>query len=540
MMREIQPGSGSRVPWRQLLLIAALCFGTVVRLLHLGFVGVDTPFHLGGLFVEFSQQIAAHGFRLPARIPLYTDGGIPFAYPPLPFYLEAFLLSVLSLPKFTVVNLLPPLIAIMAIHSFYLLTRQLAFDASAQLFALWAYATMPVAFQQQIEGGGLAESVGSLSLIWFAISLVRARSTRTAAGYAQAGVFWAISVLASPGSAYASVPTALILAPPHLGRRVQTTGLLALAGGIAIALTAPYWLTVVMHHGVRVFTDSFIAQHVGLVDTLKGFLINTFTFQVSSTRFSLFWNLCVFAGVLWEVFDGRWWLPVWFSIMFNIPREGDWLVSAPAALLAGIGGARILQPQFHTLARNVSQRPAAKLAACSFVAMVLLFGVVWCPLRVIKGMLQDDEESLSASDLAAMQWVSANIPPESEFVVLAPPGITEWFPQIARRTVLNTPFGAEWKPREAERINTLDAQLSDCLDWDCVEATVQRTLGHDGFYLCIAQRQFARLAAASAGARKRFHTMLARGDIVIGDLVAVDSPSSMRDTDRNEPATNDP
>ena len=240
MTREAQSRPGSQASWTLLLVAGAVSLGTVIRLLPLAFVGVATPFHLGGLFVEFSQQIVAHGYRLPSRIPFYTDGGIPFAYPPLPFYLEAFLLHVCSFPKFAVVNLLPPLLAVAALLSFHALTRQLSFDIPARLFALWAYATMPAAFQQQVQGGGLAESAGSLGLIWFAGSLVRARTLGTARSYVRAGAFWAITVLASPGSAYASVPTAVILASLQSKDRARRAGLLALAAATATVLTAPY------------------------------------------------------------------------------------------------------------------------------------------------------------------------------------------------------------------------------------------------------------------------------------------------------------
>lgn len=72
----------------------------------------------GGLFAEFARQIAQHHFVLPRTIEHYFAGGIPYAYPPLPFYVAAFLTDVLTIPRPLVVDFLPPLITILTLVAF--------------------------------------------------------------------------------------------------------------------------------------------------------------------------------------------------------------------------------------------------------------------------------------------------------------------------------------------------------------------------------------------------------------------------------------
>jgi hypothetical protein len=47
------------------------------------------PMGYAGLYNEISDAILENSFFLPMRIPYYGPNGIPFAYPPLAFYLEA-------------------------------------------------------------------------------------------------------------------------------------------------------------------------------------------------------------------------------------------------------------------------------------------------------------------------------------------------------------------------------------------------------------------------------------------------------------------
>jgi hypothetical protein len=70
------------------LVLGVFALGIGLRVVHLFFVDLEYPFQYGGLFLEFANQIRAEEYALPATIPFYTDGGIPYAYPPWPSTLK--------------------------------------------------------------------------------------------------------------------------------------------------------------------------------------------------------------------------------------------------------------------------------------------------------------------------------------------------------------------------------------------------------------------------------------------------------------------
>lgn len=172
--------------------------GSIFRLISIAYVGVNSPFIMGGLFAEFSQQLVNNNYSLPAQIPYYSDGGIPFAYPPLPFYIKAILINIFSIPKFTVVNVLPAFITLLTLPSFYILIRVIKFEYWTRMAIFAAFAIYPNAFREQIEGKGLAEAFGTLSIIWFMISLLFERTIAMVSNH--------ISCLEYPGQSVSLPP----------------------------------------------------------------------------------------------------------------------------------------------------------------------------------------------------------------------------------------------------------------------------------------------------------------------------------------------
>ncbi|MEA5386240.1 hypothetical protein VB779_03390 [Haloarculaceae archaeon H-GB11] len=79
-----------------------------------GFVAVTAylvtnpyPAYGAGLYAQIAGEILGNGYVPPTEIPGYTTDGVPFAYPPLQFYLFAVLLDIGVTPV-TVARFLPP------------------------------------------------------------------------------------------------------------------------------------------------------------------------------------------------------------------------------------------------------------------------------------------------------------------------------------------------------------------------------------------------------------------------------------------------
>ncbi len=184
---------------KKLIALSVTLLAIYIRIAHLFRVPSNAPFRLGGLFYEFSQQIIANGYALPKTIPFYSAGGIPFVYPPLGFYVQALIVDLFSPPRFWTVNWLPPLVAALAVPSFYFLLRKLTDDQNLILGALLAYAMMPAAFVNQIEAAGLAEAFGTLTLIWYAYFLLGVEKGRWQQ-VLWTGLLLAATIASSPGA----------------------------------------------------------------------------------------------------------------------------------------------------------------------------------------------------------------------------------------------------------------------------------------------------------------------------------------------------
>lgn len=498
-----------------------LVLGSIIRLAHLPFIDITLPYRYGGLFVEFSQQIAAHGYSLPDRIPFYTDGGIPFAYPPLPFYVQAVLVDWLSLPKFSVVTLLPAVVAVLTVPSFWFLTQQLELEVRTRLAALAAFGFMPAAFWDLTEGGGLSEAFGALALIWLAIALVRAYKCDTAANHGLVGVSWASCILASPGSAYASVPTVLISVVAQFARSewrpgVRIFALWGATGAIAMAMSSPYWATVATRHGIQVFVSSVVGQHGNLLGAIPRTLAKLAHFRVSSyAPYHLLWDMTILAGVVWTLLHRRWAILAWFIVLFSIPRESVWMAPIPAALLAGIGFTEVFRPLLTDLWKSSRlHKPEQSLIAGGAVLLLGMYILV-NPFHAIRSAVE--EEGLTPQAITAMKWVKENTPAESKFVVLSREQVKEWFPQIARRTGLNLVYGSEWEPEEHNQIKKLNELLDTCRGPICIQLSVAETIGYDEVYLYMHKDLLSELEA-SGGRDSILELLWENSEVVIGRI----------------------
>ncbi len=455
------------------ILLCILVFGIAVRVGHLLLVDTHLPFALGGLYLEFAQKIVDHGYALPKTIPFYTLGGIPFAYPPLPFYIEAVALDVFAVPWYAAVNGLPIVASIVALLSFVFLIRSLQINRRTELIAVAAYASMTAAFSQQVEGAGIAESFGSLTLIWAAFFLTRSYRRRSSGDAMAGGVMLGLCVLASPGSAYASLPTFVIFGSVMV-TRLRAWSLVGLAGILWLAVCAPYLMIVTSNHGLHVFLSPFVHAHWGgsmgmlMIDVIARFL----SFRVESGSYFLFWDALTLFGALRAMTERRWALIMWFVVLFAIPREGQWMAAIPASVFAGMGGDELLR-YVETKTAVLPSEQARRMQFWMTIAVALGFiiGNLYFYFNSIPGA----NEVLSQDQFTVLKWAEGHLEGDQALVVMASNAALEWAPQIARRTVLNEPYGAEWQPKELDRIETINENLKNCGDLACVISQVVQT-----------------------------------------------------------------
>lgn len=449
-----------------------ICLGVCLRLIHLLFINIHSPFYFGGLYYEFALQIAQHDFALPSSVPYYTDGGLPYAYPPLAFYLEAVLISSKLVSKFVLVNLLPPLLATLSVSSFYVLLRCLSLSSSVQKVALAAYALMPLAIDDFIEAAGLAESLGIVIFIWFLIALTQLHERRNWLSAIVGGIAFAGCVLAAPGTAYALVPTVglfclVVLFSTRRDAFLHYFVKIAVMLLLGLILTLPFFITVISNHGIEVFTSSFGRQHN--LHPIVQVMWHLSKLGTVDSYLPWGWMLVTFLGLI-HVFlarrRGYRLLGIWFFTLYLIPREGFWLSTIPLAIIIGLVIVEVIFPVLRRRGRRLNQRwvVAASLALVIFIGVDL--GLV------LANKIADPDARIPDPTFDAFAWLQSNTPPDAKILISHDPNTVEWLPQIARRTVVNTIWGAEWRPDILDSTTKLDEELEVCEDNGCVVRAV--------------------------------------------------------------------
>src|SRR5512133_751688 len=105
-----------RLDWHVLFLFTALLFGAVVRFVPV--VSSGFPLNDGGMFYTMIRDLQANHYILP-QFTTYNFTQIPFAYPPLGFYIAASLSDLLPVSVLQILLWLPALVNTLAIFFFY-------------------------------------------------------------------------------------------------------------------------------------------------------------------------------------------------------------------------------------------------------------------------------------------------------------------------------------------------------------------------------------------------------------------------------------
>ena len=121
------PGKAQRKPLSQdeigiLIFIAAIIFGSWFRLFPV--YEAKFPINDGGLFFRMTEAILENSFRLPAYIQ-YNGLEIPFAYPPLGFYLAGAISTIPGIKLIQVFLYLPAVILIIILFAFFALANSI-------------------------------------------------------------------------------------------------------------------------------------------------------------------------------------------------------------------------------------------------------------------------------------------------------------------------------------------------------------------------------------------------------------------------------
>ncbi|QIO24598.1 glycosyltransferase family 39 protein [Haloarcula sp. JP-L23] len=471
--------SGEDVP----LLGAVLLVGALMYVTYLA--THDYPAYGAGLYLEIADQIRTHGYVLPEQIPGYTKGGIPFAYPPLMFYVAAVLRDLTGIGPIAYARYVPGVLVLLYLIPYYFVARELLASSRRAAIASVLFAVTPAALQWHLSAGGIVRAMGLLLVLtgtYVGLRLFRGGDRRW---LVPGVVCFGLTVLTHPTYTVVFGLTYLLL---FVSFDRSITGLVAGAavasGGLLLA--APWWLEVIQHHGVGIFTAA-AGTHSGLGGGV-GRVLSEFVYLMDFDTEALYY-VAAYAGTGYALYRRQWFLPAWlFSLGYVVGKPRFQFLAG--SMLTAVLLVEVVVPRIRRAGLPLDRRRTVSL----FVAGVLVLGAVGLGTAFVASASNSHDGSttmpafMDGSDEKAMAWAQRNTAPSSSFVVLG--DAAEWFPLLTDRTILVGPWGVEWTtPERYQSQLELYESISECEGAPCLTAKLQ-AYGHSPDYVYVPKGHY--------------------------------------------------
>ncbi|MCM8750096.1 glycosyltransferase family 39 protein [Thermomicrobiaceae bacterium CFH 74404] len=451
------------------MLIQAIFVAVAVRLYFV--LRSDFPLNDGGLFYSMVRDLQIAHYRLPVNTSYNLDG-IPFAYPPLAFYVVGLIDSVGPWSLLGVMRFFPVIVSVLGLGAFVLLCQTMLRPKAAIVPAAFVFALLPMAFVWQIMGGGITRSLGqlfSILALWQAYLLYTRADRRHVLWLA---ILAGCTVLSHPEAAWFTAYSIPLL---YLFLARDRRGLInsVLVGLGVLIVTAPWWATVLIRHGISALkpaSDPGWPFYHGIVQLLHLDITREPTFTMLGGLALLGAFVCL----------GRreYLLPAWVLAIHALqPRAADQRAVIPLAMLAGIGIIEVVLPLLARVVRATTLLRSSSNGLARGVAHFLLDRTWLLQVTLLALTVQSAASTayafnplltgLSPDERAAMEWAATSTLRSSPFIVITgepwfgQDKTSEWFPALTQRVSVDVVQGYEWVGGFAQRIARHE-QLQAC------------------------------------------------------------------------------
>ncbi len=444
-----------------LIALAALLFGGWVRLLPPAISGF--PINDGGLFSVMIKAIQSNHFGLPAYFQ-YNGKEIPFAYPPLAFYVGAAVSNLSRLSVIEVVRWLPAVILVGTIPAFYTLSKAILDSSFGAGLATLMFAFTPRGMTWTIMGGGLTRSLGLLFLLLSLASIYRL-FVRPSKKYLIASiVFSALVVLSHPEATIHTIAFALLFWV-FMGRSKEgIANALVVALGTLI-LSSVWWIPMLRRY---TFTPFLAAAQTGSQSLLS--LFYPFLLTLTDEPFLTVVAVLGLIGFVACIGRRNLLLPIWYFLPYLVdPRSAATYAMIPLALLAGVALSDVILPGLAKIGGSTNPANDEIVRSRWYVSFVIVLGIYMLGGSLYFGT-QIAGTALSKANRIAIDWIHDNTPKDSRFLVMTGEdeifcdSLQEWFPVLSERVSVTTIQGDEWLPDKAYATAVgLQGRVQNCL-----------------------------------------------------------------------------
>jgi hypothetical protein len=465
---------------------ALLSAGAILMgfLLRAAFVfGSTFPLNDGGMFYQMTRDLQANGYALPSTT-TYNAADIPFGYPPLGFYLTGLLDDLTPLSLLDAYRIVPLIASTALMAAFLLMARRFLRTRAEAVIALVVFATLAPTFRWMIMGGGVTRAPGFV----FALLAIREAhvmySTRSRWRAASAGVLAGLTLVSHLEMAwFAAIVCGLLFVA--YGRDRQGVALSAIVSTVALAVSAPWWGTVLAQHGPAPLLSAAGSGSPSLVAAI----IHLLQFGVTAEPLFTLIAALGMLGLLACIARREYMLPAWIlAVGLLDPRAFPTSASPAVAMLAAVAVSTVLVPLLRHGGHVGSEehRTAATWLIPALLASATVYAFLGSMLSAPHRLT-----GLSSDERAAMTWVTEHTSADARFAIVSgdvwPLDRTaEWFPALTQRRSVATVQGYEWVDSEFRPKIDAYIDLQDCgvADASCIDEWAAET--DEGFqYLYI-------------------------------------------------------
>ena len=470
----------TRADWSSLILILAVLLGAFMRFNPTLLAGF--PVNDGGMFAVMVNDLKTNGYLLPA-FTTYNGLNIPFAYPPLGFYLGRLTSDIFGIGAVDALRWVPAFFASLSIFAFYLLALRLLKNKYYAAVSTLFFAMMPRALSWFVMGGGLTRSPGQFFMLLALAVIIRLYEENRRADIFWAGLFSGLAVLSHPEAAVHTAVSALFLWLMRSRKRdtfISSVGV----GIVVLVVTAPWWAAVIHYHGVTPLLNAWATGQKAL--SVFHLVFFAFTEEPYATVIAVLGLL----GIAHRLVRRDYLLPLWMALPFFVEgRSAPGPAAIPLAMLAAVGLVDVvitaIQAPAGKEAKQSDEIPAVERNVLVYLVLYLIFSAYQFGYQLSNAKLYPPDQE-------AMAWVRENTPDDARFLVLTGTtsvscdSVLEWFPALTGRQSIFTVQGREWT--EGPNFNnyilsTYPAQK--CLSSDdalCLDTAVSRDL-YDYIYI---------------------------------------------------------
>ena len=415
-----------------LVLLAAVLFGTWFRIMPAWIAGF--PVNDGGMFYTMILDLQANHYVTPL-FTTYNQTFIPFAYPPLGFYIGAGISDLLNISPLEIIRWLPGIFNALCIPAFYFFAKEVLADKLQSAIATLVYAMIPHLTSWPSMGGGLTRSLGMMFMLLALGYIHRVFAKSDTRGILGAVIFGGLTVLSHTETPIYTFAIALYIwaMKSHTIKGFLHGTFIAL--GVSV-IAAPWYGAVIYRDGIGPFL-SILQTGAHSFDALL--IALNINFLTEEQFVSLLGTLGIL-GIALLAEKKDYFSPLMLPVIFLAqPRSAHVMGNIPLALAAGFFIAEIILPGVEKI-----QMGKKKLAIFLVILSIYLFSN-----SIYYGFMLS-ERHISESELIAMQWIKKNTPENSTFLVITGnqiafcDPINEWFPSLTKRESLTTVQGTEW------------------------------------------------------------------------------------------------